>query len=173
MSPHFFGNIYTQYYKKACQFAKYYVRDEGVSEDIASEALLKVWRETKSKDIVDIRPLLITILRNKSYDYLRHEQVKQNAFNEINGCQQQELQETIHAWERTIHCDLFSEEVNEILSRTLATLPQRTREVFKLVRFEKLSYSEAAQQIGISAKGIDYHIVKAQRALRIALKDYL
>ena len=173
MSPHFFGNIYSLYYKQACQFAKYYVRDEGESEDIASEALLKVWRETKTEDIASVRPLLITILRNKSYDYLRHEQVKQTALDEISGSRKQELRETIHTWEQTIHCDLFSEEVNRILARTLTTLPRRTRKVFQMIRFDKLSYQEAAQQMGISVKGIDYHIVKAQRALRIALKDYL
>lgn len=173
MSPHFFSNIYTLYYKKACQFAKYYVRDEGVSEDIATEALLKVWREVKAEDVVSVRRLLITILRNKSYDYLRHERVRQNAFEDICSNQLQELRIDLYAWEEANHCGLFSEEVDRILTRTLAILPERTQKVFWLIRVNELTYAEAAHQIGISVKGIDYHVSKAQRALRIALKDYL
>lgn len=173
MSPHFFSNIYTLYFKKACRFAKYYVRDEGVSEDIATEALLKVWREVKAEDVVSARRLLITILRNKSYDYLRHERVKQNAFEDICGSQQQELRISIYSWEEANHCGLFSEEVNRILMQTLAILPERTQKIFWMIRVEELTYEEAARQIGISAKGIDYHVSKAQRVLRVALKDYL
>lgn len=173
MSPHFFSYIYNLYYKKACSFAKYYVRDEGVSEDIATEALLKVWREIKAEDVESARRLLITILRNKSYDYLRHEQVKQTAFNEICGYQQQELRISICDWKETSHCELFSKEVYRILTQTLAMLPERTQKVFRMIRIHEMTYHEAARQIGISAKGIDYHVVKAQRALRVALKDYL
>ncbi len=173
MSPYFFSNIYNLYYKDACRYAKYYVRDDEASEDIATEALLKVWREISVEDIVSVRRLLITILRNKSYDYLRHEQVKRNAFEEICGCQKQELRISICDWEEAGHRSLFSEEVNRILAQTLAILPERTQKVFRLIRINELTYDEAARQVGISAKGIDYHVSKAQRALRVALKDYL
>ena len=173
MSPHFFSNVYNQYYKKACRFAKYYVGDERVSEDIATEALLKVWHEIQVEDIVSVRRLLITILRNKSYDYLRHEQVRQHAYVDICDSQQQELRIHLCAWEQTDHCGLLSKEVNNILMRTLAMLPERTQKVFWMVRVEELTYDEAACRIGISAKGIEYHVSKAQRALRIAFKDYL
>lgn len=173
MSSRFFSYIYNLYYKKACCFVKYYVRDEGVSEDIATEALLKVWREIKVEDVESTRRLLITILRNKSYDYLRHEQVKQAVFNDICNSQRQELRISICSWKEASHCELFSEEVCHILTQTLAMLPERTQKVFQMIRIHEMKYHEAACRIGISAKGIDYHVSKAQRALRIALKDYL
>lgn len=173
MSPHLFGNIYTQYYKKAHSFVNHYICNEEASEDIVSEALLKVWKEMNAKEIADIRPLLITILRNKSFDYLRHEQVRQIAFDELSGYHREELRTQILSCESSPSLGLFSDEIHHILMRTLTLLPCRTRRIFEMVRFEKLSYSDVAGRVGISVKGVDYHVTKAQKELRIALKDYL
>lgn len=173
MSPHLFGNIYTQYFKKAYSFVNHYVCNEEASEDIVSEALLKVWKEMNTKEIADIRPLLITILRNKSFDYLRHEQVRQVAFDELSGYHREDLRTQILSCESSPSLSLFSDEIYHILMRTLTLLPYRTRRIFEMVRFEKLSYSDVAGRVGISVKGVDYHVTKAQKELRIALKDYL
>lgn len=40
-------------------------------------------------------------------------------------------------------------------------------------RFENKSGKEIAQTLGISVKGVDYHMNKALKELRAALKDYL
>lgn len=173
MSPRFFSYIYNLYYKRACNLALYYVRDKKVSEDIATEALLAVWQKMKVEDADNARRLLITILRNKSYDYLRHEQIKYAVFDEIGDCQRQELRISIGRWKEASYNELFLEEVECILMQTLATLPERTRRIFCMIRIYEMTYYETACRIGISVKGVDYHMNKAQRALRIALRDYL
>jgi RNA polymerase sigma-70 factor (ECF subfamily) len=40
-------------------------------------------------------------------------------------------------------------------------------------RFEGKPYREIAENMGITVKGIDYHIALAVSKLRVALKDYL
>lgn len=75
-----FSFIYTSYYKRAFSFAKSYVHDEAVAEDIASEALIALWEKTKIVSVEEIAPLLFTILKNKALDWLKHEQVKAAAF---------------------------------------------------------------------------------------------
>jgi RNA polymerase sigma factor (sigma-70 family) len=43
----------------------------------------------------------------------------------------------------------------------LADLPPRTREVFRLHRQEELTYEQIAERLGLSVRGVKYHMRKA------------
>ena len=68
-----FNNIYMRYYKKSFLFVKSYIHNEMVAEDIASESLIKLWQWIQDNPVENIEPMLLSILRNKALDYLRHE----------------------------------------------------------------------------------------------------
>lgn len=168
-----FNEIYTSYYKKSFFFAKSYVHDDLAAEDIASESLIKLWEKLKTEKIDYIEPLLLTILKNKALDYLKHEEVKRTAFESMTDWHQQELSIRISTLESCDPNEIFSDEVESIIRETLKLLPEQTRRIFLLSRFENKSNKEIAEQMGVSIKGVEYHISKALKALRITLKDYL
>lgn len=170
-----FNDIYTSYYKKSFFFAKSYVHDDWAAEDIASESLIKLWQRMQSGSMEEkeILPLLLTILKNKSLDYLKHEEVKRAAFENMMDWQSQELSIRVSALEACNPEEIFSEEVEGIIKRTLQALPGQTRRAFVLSRLENKSNKEIAAEMGISVKGVEYHISKALKALRVTLKDYL
>lgn len=168
-----FQDIYSLYYKKAFYFAKSYVHDDLVAEDIASESLIALWEKTKENPIDYVAPLSLTILKNKSLDYLKHEEVQLAAVEMIADWKRQELSLRISALEACIPNDIFSEEITKIIHQTLAQLPEQTRKVFIMSRFYDKSNKEIAEKLGISVKGVEYHISKALKFLRVALKDYL
>ena len=168
-----FNEIYTSYYKKSFFFAKSYVHDDLAAEDIASESLIKLWEKLKTEKIDYIGPLLLTILKNKALDYLKHEEVKRTAFESMVDWHQQELSIRISTLESCDPNEIFSDEVESIIRETLKLIPEQTRQIFLLSRFENKSNKEIAELMGISVKGVEYHISKALKALRITLKDYL
>lgn len=168
-----FNEIYTSYYKKSFFFAKSYVHDDLAAEDIASESLIKLWEKLKTEKIDYIEPLLLTILKNKALDYLKHEEVKRTAFESMADWHQQELSIRISTLESCDPNEIFSDEVESIIRETLKLIPEQTRQIFLLSRFENKSNKEIAELMGISVKGVEYHISKALKALRITLKDYL
>lgn len=168
-----FNEIYTSYYKKSFFFAKSYVHDDLAAEDIASDSLIKLWEKLKTEKIDYIEPLLLTILKNKALDYLKHEEVKRTAFESMADWHQQELSIRISTLESCDPNEIFSDEVESIIRETLKLLTEQTRQIFLLSRFENKSNKEIAEQMGISIKGVEYHISKALKALRITLKDYL
>lgn len=168
-----FNEIYTSYYKKSFFFAKSYVHDDLAAEDIASESLIKLWEKLKTEQIDYIEPLLLTILKNKALDYLKHEEVKRTAFESMADWHQQELSIRISTLESCDPNEIFSDEVESIIRETLKLIPEQTRRIFLLSRFENKSNKEIAELMGISVKGVEYHISKALKALRITLKDYL
>lgn len=168
-----FNEIYISYYKKAFFFAKSYVHDDLAAEDIASESLIKLWEKLKTEEIDYVEPLLLTILKNKALDYLKHEEVKRNALESMADWHLQELTVRITSLEACDPDEIFSDEVEKIIRKTLDSLSSPTRQAFLLSRFEYKSNKEIAELMGVSVKGVEYHISKALKALRISLKDYL
>ncbi|WP_270616695.1 sigma-70 family RNA polymerase sigma factor, partial [Parabacteroides distasonis] len=67
----------------------------------------------------------------------------------------------------------FSHEIQTIIHNTLQSLPEQTRRIFEMSRFENKTVKEIAEETNITAKGVEYHITKALKVLRINLKDYL
>lgn len=168
-----FNNIYLKHYDKTFRFALLYVRNDQVAEDIATESLIKLWETMKKESVEKPLALLLTILKNKSLDYLRKQASMQEAFEGMAEWQHRELSIRISTLDACNPDDIFSEEIQSILARTLNELPPQTKKVFMMSRFEQKSGKEIAEELGITVKGVDYHIAKALKALRISLKDYL
>ena len=53
-----------------------------------------------------------------------------------------------------------------------ADMPEKTRTIFMLSRYENKSYKEIAVLMNITPKGVDFHINKALKMLQTNLKDY-
>ena len=153
-----FNDIYTSYYKKSFFFAKSYVHNDLAAEDIASEALIKLWEKLKAESVEEkyILPLLLTILKNKALDYLKHEEVKRSAFEVMADWQQQELSIRMSALEACNPDEIFSEEVEIIISATLSTLSEQTRRAFILSRFENRERNSGRDQHYCKRSRISY-----------------
>ena len=170
---HSFNTLYTQYYRKAFLFTKSFVHDEVIAEDIASDGLIKLWEKLQEKDIEHPAALLLTILKNKALDYLKHEAIRDEVLHTLSDLSQQELEIRISTLQVCDPEEIFSEEVRQIIQKTLDALPSQTRKAFIMSRFQHKTNQEIAAELGISIKGVEYHITKALKVLRINLKDYL
>ena len=168
-----FNNIYTTYYRKAFLYVKSYVHDDMEAEDIVTDALIKLWERMKLEAVNPVRPLLFTILKNLSLDYLKHQIVKQTVHDAIAETLNRELEIRTSTLESSNPNDVFSSEVQQIIEKTLNSLPETTRSIFILSRFDNKSQKEIAEMYKISVKGVDYHIIQSVKSLKIALKDYL
>lgn len=168
-----FSELYTQYYKRSFLFAKSYVRDEMAAEDIASESLIQLW-ETLKRETVNIPlALLTTILKNKALNYLKHQSVEWEAMGNISDKLERDISYRIATLQACNPEEMFSSEITRILKDTLASLPEQTRRIFIMSRYEQMSVKEIAEKQQLTPKSVEYHITKSLKVLRVALKDYL
>jgi RNA polymerase sigma-70 factor (ECF subfamily) len=66
-------------------------------------------------------------------------------------------------------------ENNELYKKiedTIKSLPPKTRQVFEMVRYNKLKYKEVASILDISVKTVEWHMTAAIRTIREAISDY-
>jgi len=168
-----FNEIYTAYYRKSYLYVKSYIHDDMASEDIVSEALIKLWERMKRETVDPIRPFLFTILKNQSLDYLKHQNIKRDVHDAVHDALKRELEIRTTTLETSDPNDIFSTEIQQIIETTLNLLPERTREIFIMSRFGNRPHKEIADIFHLSVKGVDYHIMQSVKELRTALKDYL
>ncbi|MEG1544676.1 MAG: RNA polymerase sigma-70 factor [Tannerellaceae bacterium] len=168
-----FNTIYVKYYDKTYRFARLYVRDDLVAEDIATDSLIKLWETMQSESVEKPLALLLTILKHKSLDYLRKQVSIHETLESLAALHQRELSIRISTLEACNPDHIFSDEIQKILEDTLNSLPDQTKRIFIMSRYEQKTGKEIADILGITVKGVDYHIAKALKLLRITLKDYL
>jgi RNA polymerase sigma-70 factor (ECF subfamily) len=64
-------------------------------------------------------------------------------------------------------------DVRRIYRRTLRAMPRRTRRIFLMHRLKGMTYREIAEQIGISNKGVQRHMMRALARCRRAASTQL
>ena len=126
-----FDNIYSEYYQRCFLFAKSYLHDEMLSKDIASEAMITLWTTMKTEEVDNIRAFLMTVVKNQSLNHLRNEHLRMEARENILNDELYELDFRISSLDACNPTDIFSEEINRIVNRTLDTLPLQTRNVLE------------------------------------------
>jgi RNA polymerase sigma-70 factor (ECF subfamily) len=143
------------------------------AEDIATDSIIRLWEKLKKEPVEQIRPFLFSILKSRALDYLKHQKVKRNAHDQITRSLNRELEIRTNSLEASDPNDIFSSEIHDIIERTLNGLPERTRKIFIMSRFEDKSHKEISELYNITVKGVDYHIMQSVKELRLALKDYI
>ena len=169
-----FNQFFLNYQQRFIHFAYMYVRDEALAEDFVIEAMMYYWENRERlPDGVNIPAYVLTALKHKCIDHLRHQQIHQLASEEISQIYSWELSTRITSLEEFEPNEVFTKEIQEIVYKTLAALPKQTRRVFMMSRYENKTHREIADLLGITTKGVEFHISKAIRLLRHTLKDYL
>ena len=168
-----FNLLYKSSFNKVCNFACFYVRNKQASEDITMDAFLQLLETMKVESVDNPMALLITIVKHKSLDYLKTQVRREDTKDDLIQWKQRELAIRISNLEGCNPSYIFSQEIKSIVMKTLNQLPEQTKNVFIMNRFENKSGKEIAQTLGISVKGVEYHISRALKEFRISLKDYL
>jgi len=168
-----FNKIYKDYYKRAFWFVKSYVFEDVAAEDIVSESLIALWQVMKKEEVEHPLSLLLTILKNNSLNYLKAQERKLVMLDSVAEISKRELNYQINFLAACDPQEIFSSEITFIVERTLASLPEQTRRCFEMSRYEMLPVKEIAENLLLSPKAVEYHITKALKMLRVALRDYL
>lgn len=169
-----FNKLFNDYRVGFIRFANSYVKDSQIAEDIVNEAFMVYWN---NKDNLapesNIPSYILTVIKNKSINHLKEAHRRNELFGELNEHSEWKLNTQIATLEAFEPNDIFSEEIKKIIDNTLETLPKKTLEVFLMSRYQDKSHKEIAELIGISTKGVEFHISKSLKILRNKLKDYL
>ncbi|MCD7937114.1 MAG: RNA polymerase sigma-70 factor [Tannerellaceae bacterium] len=169
-----FNQLVSAYQVQFIRFANKYVADLSVAEDFTMEAFMLFWenRHTLQEDS-NIPAYILTIIKNKCLNYLSHLQVREQVNDKLKELADWELQTRISTLEVFEPYEVFTKEVQQIIRETLAALPEKTRNIFVMSRYENKTHKEIAAEVGITTKAVEFHVAKVLKILRHNMKDYL
>lgn len=168
-----FNQLFTEYQGRFIRFAQTYVRDMAIAEDFTVEALMYYWENRKTlPDHTNVPAYVLTIIKHKCLNHLQHLRVREEASARLRDHAQWELNTRISTLRACEPHELFTLEAQLIVDRTLAGMPDQTRKIFIMSRYENKSHKEIAELTGMTTKGVEFHINKVLKELRVNLKDY-
>ena len=140
--------IFRQYYHRLCYFAQRLTRDESEAQDITQEALTSLWTHFRDKkEMVDnLEAWLFTIVRNKCYNFIRRQRMKEERTPEI--------RENISLSEEGVENELIREDIFNKVYQEFAALPARQAEIMKLIYMEGMDTDEIARRLRITPNNI-------------------
>ncbi len=147
-----------QHYRPALlRYFKRHLGDQAEVEDLAQETLLRYTRSAPAYALQDPEPYLLRIAGNLLRD--RHRRVQSH-----HADQHVSLDAVPDMWNQDMPtCEDVYEYQDRLrrLQRTLRQLPSQCRHVFILQRFEGMTYTEVARQLGISVSSVEKHMMRA------------
>ncbi|MGM9779837.1 MAG: RNA polymerase sigma-70 factor [Prevotella sp.] len=171
---HRFSQLYTMYNRRFIHFAKTYVDDEMMAEDIVADSMMYFWENRHKVDAQSNVPAyVLTVIKHKCLDHLRQMRVREDYESYVKTEEFYKQNVRITTLEACNPERIFSRELQELVNKTLMTLPPQTREIFIRSRYRDQSHKEIAEALGLSTKSVEFHITKALKVMRVTLKDYL
>ena len=162
-----FRKLYEEYYAPFCIYAKRFINDMAICEDIVSDVFASLWDKRNSIELKkDTATAYLKIcVRNSCLNYLKHLEYEWN-YNEL--CQKQP---PVYATESDSVYTL--NELYDMLFKALERLPQNYRIVFTKNFFEGKTHAEIAEELNLSVKSINRYKQKTMDMLRKEFKEYL
>ncbi len=155
-----FDALFNLHYEQMVRTAYALLSDSALAEDKVQEVFIKFWEKRES---LNIEKSITTYLKRAvifhSIDHLRKaKKMEEHITNHSNVSLNLSL--------NTPETELLNKENLQAIYDKIEALPNKTKLIFKLNRFEHLTYTEIAETLEMSIKSIEYHMSKALNILR-------
>ncbi len=130
------------------------------AEDAVHDVLVSLWKSREEQDIESLRlylsgalkyAVLRTIYRRRIFGNTKVIEDKSIVYNDT---------------------QIDNRNVLSLIWEHTAELPEKCRIIFRLSRFHGLSNTEIAQTLNISGKTVENQINKAQKKIKLSLKNF-
>jgi len=160
-----FEELFHHFYPGMCTYAESLVKKTEIAEEVVQDVFFNIWKnKTDLNIVVGWQSYLYRSVFNNSMMYLRK-------IRKEKSLDQQWAENQLTATERT-EDELEARELDAVIVYTLEKLPDRTREIFSMNRFEGMKYKEIADKLSISVKTVEANMGKALKALRLSLDEF-
>jgi len=167
-----YEEIYGAFARKVLNFIFRMVNSREEAEDLTQETFVTVYQKLGSlKDDGRFEPWLFRIARNFVYQKYRAHPPATVSIDETDE-DGQVVTQLVEAGKNPDEA-FQSGELEDVVSDTIASLPEKYREVFVLSALQNLGYQQIAEIVDRSLSSVKTDIHRARLEVRNRVKDYL
>ena|SRR5688500_1819322 len=154
-----FTSIYDRYCSLLYRTAFNILNDNDLAKDAVQEAFIMLFEKANERIIINLQAYLFQTVKYQCFMHLRSDRISEKHLHKMN------LIIASNAMEE----EMDAKELQFILDKSIATLPEKCREVFYLSRVESLSNKKIAEKLKISHKTVENQITKALKILHTSV----
>lgn len=159
-----FEEIFKRYWTRFYTLARTKIQSHEEAEEIVQAIFFSIWEKRETLAITNLAYYIQTAVKNRVINHIRH-QITQRKYWEY-------YKQFIPS-QRPLTQDVVEfDDLNNAVTIAVNSLPEKSRQVFKLSRLEGRSTAEIANHLKLSEKAIEYHLTKSLKHLRLHLKDF-
>lgn len=138
-----------------------YVKDAGLAEEITQDILYSLWKQRADLPAVKNFP---------GYVYMMTRKRSISAFK-AKLAATEPPPDHLKSLQNSPVSNIEYKQLSEAIARGIEKLPAKRKQIFKMSRYEGLSYEEIAQQLNIAKSTVKDHILEALVFLRTYIKE--
>ena len=158
-----FHTLFVEMYPKLVRYAAALMTDTDEARDIVSDVFERAWQRYATLDDENGYAWLYAAVRNACLNRLKHLQVER-----------EHLEAVIEATRADMADNYRQHEVLLRRAEEIAhSLPEPTRSILRMCYWDKQTYRQVAEHLGISPDTVKKHISKALRTLRETMREMI
>jgi RNA polymerase sigma-70 factor (ECF subfamily) len=162
---HAFEALYVAHHEALWRFAYGYVQSPEIAEDLVQEVFLAIWSARAEWEVrTRVRAWLYAAVRHRALNHLRHERLTAPILNAGNG-----RALAMGEPSQDAHEAVEARDMDDVVQRALAGLPERRRIAMTLRWKHDLSPLEIAQVLGTTPEAVRVLLTRARQELTALL----
>ncbi|WP_346317523.1 RNA polymerase sigma-70 factor [Chitinophaga sp. YIM B06452] len=158
-----FDVFYTGYFERIFVLLLFFTKSREIAQDLAQETFARVWESRGSLDPGNsLKSYTRRIAKNLLQDHFRKVAVRNRHERKL---QPVELSEN-GAMDRVLDSEL-----RNLLEEAVNRLSPEKQKIFRMSRYEQLTYPEIAAILNITPKAVERHMARALQYLRNYLSE--
>lgn len=158
-----FKVLYDRYSKKIYFFSLKYIRNTVEAEELVQSVFINVWENRRSLDPDNsVKSYIYKSAINYIFNYLKKKKI-QNRFIESQMHQDENQSENLYE-------EVFFHDLEKSIETVVVTLPSQQQRIFRMSRYDGLSYQEIAAKLELSLRTVENQMYRALKTLKTALK---
>ena len=157
----FFEFLYPRLIGLACRFV-----DDETAKDLVQDVFADYWKNKQNLDVANVSSYLNKSIQNKCLNHIKHQAVVDGYATNVKVAHARMEYLTNNTDNNELFRQISDQNIRELIDASVAKLPPKCQEAFKLCFFHEMTSKEAAELMGLSSRTVEGHVQKAVVQLR-------